>query len=86
MFVIFFFFMFFFFTDPATTEIYTLSLHDALPIWWLICPTLEQGRIGGKASFPRRTFVNHEAILADYPIQPDPSGICSHLPSIMHDA
>src|SRR5205814_9213130 len=22
----------FFFTDPATTEIYTLSLHDALPI------------------------------------------------------
>src|SRR5689334_23779232 len=25
-------FMFFFFNDPATTEIYTLSLHDALPI------------------------------------------------------
>src|SRR5438309_4043681 len=24
---------FFFFNDPATTEIYTLSLHDALPIW-----------------------------------------------------
>src|SRR5207302_3270153 len=24
--------MFFFFTAPATTEIYTLSLHDALPI------------------------------------------------------
>src|SRR5690349_23176160 len=23
----------FFFRDPATTEIYTLSLHDALPIW-----------------------------------------------------
>src|SRR5438105_7079098 len=22
-----------FFTDSATTEIYTLSLHDALPIW-----------------------------------------------------
>src|SRR5439155_21070065 len=30
-----FFFFFFFFTDPATTEIYTLSLHDALPI----CPS-----------------------------------------------
>src|SRR5437773_8544417 len=28
-------FFFFFFNDPATTEIYTLSLHDALPI----CPT-----------------------------------------------
>src|SRR5437762_7967205 len=27
------FVLFFFFTDPATTEIYTLSLHDALPIW-----------------------------------------------------
>src|SRR3712207_8041620 len=25
-------FMFFFFNDTATTEIYTLSLHDALPI------------------------------------------------------
>src|SRR5690606_41629885 len=23
----------FFFNDPATTQIYTLSLHDALPIW-----------------------------------------------------
>src|SRR6266446_7935500 len=27
-----FFFPFFFFNDTATTEIYTLSLHDALPI------------------------------------------------------
>src|SRR2546422_2655849 len=25
--------MSFFFNDTATTEIYTLSLHDALPIW-----------------------------------------------------
>src|SRR5438876_5493329 len=25
--------MLFFFNDTATTEIYTLSLHDALPIW-----------------------------------------------------
>src|SRR3972149_4574842 len=29
----FFLFCFFFFNDTATTEIYTLSLHDALPIW-----------------------------------------------------
>src|SRR3989339_851547 len=28
-----FLFLFFFFNDTATTEIYTLSLHDALPIW-----------------------------------------------------
>src|SRR2546430_8966554 len=27
---------FFFFNDPATTEIYTLSLHDALPISGLV--------------------------------------------------
>src|SRR6266699_4686274 len=31
-----FFVFFFFFNDTATTEIYTLSLHDALPI----CPLL----------------------------------------------
>src|SRR5205814_5540753 len=30
--LLFFFFFFFFFNDPATTEFYTLSLHDALPI------------------------------------------------------
>src|SRR3712207_7436119 len=27
------FYVFFFFNDTATTEIYTLSLHDALPIY-----------------------------------------------------
>src|SRR5690348_17395271 len=27
-------FYFFFFNDPPTTEIYTLSLHDALPIFY----------------------------------------------------
>src|SRR6266487_6652081 len=30
---VFLFFSFFFFNDTATTEIYTLSLHDALPIF-----------------------------------------------------
>ena len=30
--LIYFFFYLFFFNDTATTEIYTLSLHDALPI------------------------------------------------------
>src|SRR2546427_9918657 len=30
--VLYFFMFFFFFNDTATTEIYTLSLHDALPI------------------------------------------------------
>src|SRR2546430_15683771 len=31
-------FFFFFFNDTATTEIYTLSLHDALPISWSAAP------------------------------------------------
>src|SRR5215211_8610918 len=31
--VVFSLFFFFFFNDTATTEIYTLSLHDALQIW-----------------------------------------------------
>src|ERR1022692_5173583 len=32
---------FFFFNDTATTEIYTLSLHDALPICIPQCPGVE---------------------------------------------
>src|SRR6267378_7826391 len=41
---IFFLFFFFFFNDTATTEIYTLSLHDALPIkpeW----PRMKKGQV-----------------------------------------
>src|SRR2546430_15893286 len=44
-------FLFFFFNDTATTEIYTLSLHDALPILLMFCsrirtvtPVLLRGR------------------------------------------
>src|SRR2546427_6137169 len=36
-------FVFFFFNDTATTEIYTLSLHDALPISPPRCRTVEPG-------------------------------------------
>src|SRR2546428_8707820 len=32
--------MFFFFNDTATTEIYTLSLHDALPIFRIAGPRI----------------------------------------------
>src|SRR3712207_8118218 len=35
--------LFFFFNDTATTEIYTLSLHDALPIW----PVYQAGTLSG---------------------------------------
>src|SRR3712207_9222805 len=34
---------FFFFNDTATTEIYTLSLHDALPIWRTLKPMVTCG-------------------------------------------
>src|SRR5687768_18236884 len=37
-----FFFLFFFFNDTATTEIYTLSLHDALPIYGAGCAAAER--------------------------------------------
>src|SRR2546429_6593220 len=39
--------VFFFFNDTATTEIYTLSLHDALPIW--IIGRREQGVVDDHA-------------------------------------
>src|SRR3712207_6860254 len=41
---------FFFFNDTATTEIYTLSLHDALPI----CPRRAGEAWGAAGSFSRR--------------------------------
>src|SRR6266478_4479256 len=44
-FIFFFFFFFFFFNDTATTEIYTLSLHDALPI----CGEADRLAVGGGA-------------------------------------
>src|SRR2546421_5492658 len=37
-------FFFFFFNDTATTEIYTLSLHDALPISFSICAFRQDSR------------------------------------------
>src|SRR5437588_7333616 len=49
------FFFFFFFNDTATTEIYTLSLHDALPISpsaWLRGPD-RSGRPRAPPSLPR---------------------------------
>src|SRR5437764_15365027 len=39
-FIYFYISVFFFFNDPATTEIYTLSLHDALPIWAGSCSSI----------------------------------------------
>src|SRR5438067_13848696 len=51
------FFFFFFFNDTATTEIYTLSLHDALPIYKN--PGIEEVWHGGKVT--RRRLIGYGA-------------------------
>src|SRR5260370_40950228 len=50
---------FFFFNDTATTEIYTLSLHDALPICRL--------DLGLKFGFARRVNLKRERSLGAHP-------------------
>src|SRR6266568_9534961 len=47
-----FLFFFFFFNDTATTEIYTLSLHDALPI---SCASLPSGWKRSRCTTPAST-------------------------------
>src|SRR5258708_24890596 len=52
-------FLFFFFNDTATTEIYTLSLHDALPIYHadgdhVSCPVSHPGGGGSIRRVPQR--------------------------------
>src|SRR2546430_10271322 len=44
--------LFFFFNDTATTEIYTLPLHDALPIWVHIFPGCRMRPAWAPASGP----------------------------------
>src|SRR3712207_8395989 len=49
---------FFFFNDTATTEIYTLSLHDALPIYHQWCGTRRRPpspRLRTSSSLPARS-------------------------------
>src|SRR3989449_10783890 len=53
---------FFFFNDTATTEIYTLSLHDALPIS-IVTGWLVVGGHGPKGSFSRRRSEEHTSEL-----------------------
>src|SRR5256885_16146792 len=49
------FYIFFFFNDTATTEIYTLSLHDALPI----CGSRSSGRALSRNHRDRRHRLRH---------------------------
>src|SRR5688500_19550480 len=53
---------FFFFTATSTTEIYTLSLHDALPIYWHL---LDQPLHSGVQNLIRdlnRLYLDHDAL------------------------
>src|SRR5437870_6552942 len=47
--------LFFFFNDAATTEIYTLSLHDALPICSLLWGRSRRGATDRRSSAPVRS-------------------------------
>src|SRR3712207_7581742 len=59
--------LFFFFNDTATTEIYTLSLHDALPICRRGRRYLRRrrrGRVSAPGSGPRPCLSNRGRVLA----------------------
>src|SRR5256885_8365749 len=56
------FFFFFFFNDTATTEIYTLSLHDALPICVIDSP------IGGLGLNMNLNRVSDDNYWRDFPL------------------
>src|SRR6202022_4752867 len=82
----------FFFNDTATTEIYTLSLHDALPIWVNPLSLLHQYILddtGDWAGDPDRksTRLNSSHTVISYAVfclkkQEDTSGL--HLHSASH--
>src|SRR5256884_6247532 len=54
----------FFFNDTATTEIYTLSLHDALPIFWARCLCHSRGSLSNAAGFKSSSGKNNFADLS----------------------
>src|SRR3712207_7873424 len=66
---------FFFFNDTATTEIYTLSLHDALPIYVQLSGGCRAGlsgpEPGGRVSSPYRAGDEFEQPV---PVGPGESG------------
>src|SRR5438132_9885618 len=61
---------FFFFNDTSTTEIYTLSLHDALPIF----QTTQLEEETGQANTARPDFDAHEVEGHHQPVHKSESG------------
>src|SRR5207249_12199255 len=64
------YFSFFFYRSPSTTEIYTLSLHHALPIWRRLKGTLQQlpasGHLARFARFTLTSSANRDLILGTW--------------------
>src|SRR5260221_6302721 len=59
----------FFFNDTATTEIYTLSLHDALPISprrWNFCGSLRKSTISTSSSLASSRSEEHTSELQSH--------------------
>ena len=70
MFFVFLYFLcFFFFNDTATTEIYTLSLHDALPIWAL--EERSSGAFLGRAGLYRPEYPDWPGVEVGWTLHPD---------------
>src|SRR5690554_7616533 len=67
------FFSFFFFNDTATTEIYTLSLHDALPICLVVVVVLGGGCDRGQEN-PARHIARSEEHTSE--LQSRPHLVC----------
>src|SRR5260221_14720881 len=66
-------FCFFFFNDTATTEIYTLSLHDALPIShpgipWLSAPHCEKAWSSPAMADRKSTRLNSSHTVISYAV------------------
>src|SRR5260221_4892055 len=75
----------FFFSDTATTEIYTLSLHDALPIYRVIsndgappveAPATSVARMLGTGSPLPATTPRLAISFSKLPCRPSPPGYC----------
>src|SRR5438067_5806376 len=67
--------LFFFFNDTATTEIYTLSLHDALPIFLDVVRRHEDRR-----AFAAQRVDQRPQLLPDLRIEPDRRLVEQHEP------
>src|SRR3712207_2522833 len=76
--------LFFFFNDTATTEIYTLSLHDALPISGgvleVVRDAAEEQRDVVEQLLGGEDAVRVEAHAARDPLQPAPGELVALLP------